>query len=129
MFEALTSVRTAEQRMERSSNFELFAWLFMRVSGIILLVIALGHLFYMHFVVGVTNIDFALIAERWENPFWRIYDTFLLFFAFTHGTNGMRYIIDDYFRGGVRVTLKLLLYLLYFALMVMGTYVIVTFRV
>jgi len=81
MFEALTSVRTAEQRMERSSNFELFSWLFMRVSGIVLLIIALAHL------------------------------------------------INDYFRGGVRVTLKILLYLLYFALMLMGSYVIFTFRV
>jgi succinate dehydrogenase / fumarate reductase membrane anchor subunit len=114
--------------MERSSNFELFAWFFMRVSGLVLLFIALFHLFYMHFVVDVAEIDFLVIAERWQNPGWRTFDLALLFFAFTHGTNGVRYIIEDYVnRDGWRVAAKTGLYILYFALLAMGTYVIVAF--
>ncbi len=127
MFESLAA-RTAHQA-ERSGNFELWAWFFMRVSGVILLLMVLFHLFWMHFVIGVENINFAVVAERWENPLWRIYDLFLLIFAWTHGANGMRYIIEDYVHApGWRVTLKTVLLLLYFALISMGAYVIFTFR-
>lgn len=120
--------RSATGRMERSSNFELFAWFFMRVSGIILLFIALFHLFYMHFVVDVETITFATIAERWQQPAWRMFDLALLFFSFTHGTNGVRYVLEDYINhDGFRVAAKTGLYLLYFILMAMGTYVIIAF--
>ena len=76
---------TAASRLERSSNFELFAWFFMRVSGIILLFISLFHIYYMHFVVDVAEIDFLVIAERWSGAsgiLWRTFDMALLFFAF-----------------------------------------------
>lgn len=128
MFDQLTAPRTARDRMERSSNFELASWFFMRISGVILLFIAVFHLMYMHFVVGVEEIDFQVVAQRWENPFWRVFDLFLLAFAFTHGSNGMRFIIEDYAPSpGWRATLKVLLYALYFALLLMGAYVIFTF--
>ncbi len=127
MFESLAA-RSA-YGVERTGNFELFAWFFMRVSGVLLLLMVLFHLFWMHFVIGVENITFKVVAQRWENPFWRIYDLFLLIFAWTHGTNGMRYIVEDYVRSpGWRVTFKTLLFALYFALLVMGMYVIFTFR-
>lgn len=130
-FQKSATYRSATGRMERSSNFELFAWFFMRVSGIILLMIALFHLFYMHFVVDVATIKFATIAQRWHGPmgvFWRTFDFALLFFAFTHGTNGVRYVIEDYIRKpGLRVAAKTGLFLLYFLLMAMGTYVIIAF--
>lgn len=120
--------RTARGRMERSSNFELFAWFFMRVSGIILLFIALFHMYYMHFVVDVATIDFLVIARRWENPLWRTFDLALLFFSFTHGTNGVRYVIEDYIHsGGMRVAAKTGLFLLYGVLLAMGAYVIFAF--
>lgn len=123
--------RTASSRMERSSNFELFAWFFMRVSGIILLFIALFHLFYMHFIVDVAEIDFLVIAERWNGPqgvLWRTFDLSLLIFAFTHGTNGVRYVLEDYIRSdGMRVAAKTGLALLYVGLIAMGTWVIFAF--
>lgn len=130
MFESLTEVRTAQARREHSSNFELFGWFFMRLSGIALLLMAVFHLLYMHFVIGVENTTFEVIVQRWENPLWRLFDLFLLFFAWTHGANGMRYIVDDYIHTqGWRVTVKTLLYALYFAILLMGAYVIFTLNV
>ncbi|HYN87416.1 MAG TPA: hypothetical protein VER55_02740 [Ardenticatenaceae bacterium] len=132
MYKTATAYRSAQQRRDRSSDFELYAWFFMRVSGIILLFIAVFHLLYMHFVVGVTKIDFDVIAQRWTGPagtFWRTYDMFLLVLSFTHGTNGVRYVLEDYIPGqGLRVLSKTLLYLLFAALMFMGAYVIWTFE-
>jgi succinate dehydrogenase / fumarate reductase membrane anchor subunit len=123
---ALIMASYPEARSE--GRFEAYSWLFMRVSGIGLLVMAVFHLLLMHYGIGVENLDFDVVAERWMSPWWRIYDFFLLGFALTHGVNGARLLLDEYMRaGGFRTVIKTLLALLYFVLIVMGAYVIVTF--
>lgn|SRR5690625_3716717 len=110
------------------SNFELYSWFFMRVSGVVLLGIVLFHFFYMHFVIGVDNIDYHLIAERWMNPLWRIFDLALLVFAMTHGINGLRYILDDYLHSpGWLVFAKSVGFIVYALVIGLGTYIIFTF--
>jgi len=112
-----------------SSNFELYAWFFMRVSGVVLLLIAVFHLMLMHASIRVGNITFDTIAGRWGSPFWRIYDFFLLIFALTHGTNGARYVLEDYIHApGWRVTAKVTLYIIYAVFIGMGAYIIFTFK-
>lgn len=109
-------------------NFELYSWLFMRISGLLLLALAVFHMFWMHVVIGVDNIDFAVVAGRWENPLWKLYDFFLLAFALTHGMNGLRLIGDDYVRRpGFAVAFKSVLFVLYVAFIGMGAYIIFTF--
>jgi succinate dehydrogenase / fumarate reductase membrane anchor subunit len=129
-----TIVRQAAVRKGRQGSlFELYSWFFMRVSGAILMVIVVFHLMYMHFFTpgGVTNIDYNVIVGRWTGPagtFWRTFDFMLLAFAFTHGSNGLRFIIEDYIHhNGWRALVKTLLYLVYFALIVMGAYIIFSF--
>lgn len=118
----------SRQRVRPTSNFELYAWFFMRISGIILLVVAVFHLLYMHVAIGVENINFETIAGRWDSPFWRLFDLFLLTFAVTHGINGTRQVSDDYVLSrGWRVVVRTAIYLIGFILIVMGAYVILTF--
>ncbi len=117
-------------RRPRSAGFERYAWLFMRLSGVVLLFLAVFHLFWMHFHIGVDNIDFQTVVERWSNPLWRLYDFALLAFALTHGMNGLRSLLDEYVATpGTRLTAKAALFLLYFALASAGAYVIFTFQV
>jgi succinate dehydrogenase / fumarate reductase membrane anchor subunit len=124
-------VRRRDRRAP-GSTFELYAWFYMRVTGILLLGLAVFHLLYMHLVIGVDNINFDTIVGRWTGPagvFWRMYDLFLLIFAMTHGFNGSRYVIDDYFKGaGARIAFKTISAVIAFALFVMGGYIIFTFR-
>ena len=116
-------------RPRPASNFEMYAWFFTRVSAVVLFLMALFHLVYMHIVLGVDAISFQLIAWRWQNPAWRLFDLFLLTFGWLHGANGMRIIIDDYVHAqGWRVLVKSLLYLLTFVLIILGAYVILTFK-
>src|SRR5260370_35376234 len=69
----------------------------MRFSGIVLVFLALGHLFVMlMWQDGVYRIDFNYVAQRWHSPFWQIWDMALLWLAQLHGANGLRTIIDDY---------------------------------
>lgn len=123
--------RLAAARGKPRGGFEFNMWLFMRVSGLLLIVIALAHVFIMHFVIGVEKITFQTIVERWTGPagaFWRMYDLLLLTFAFTHGMNGARNIVDDYFHSpGWRAFLRVALILFWFVLMGMGSFIIFTF--
>ena len=89
--------RAARPKPEASGR-ERFWWYFMRMSGLALVFLALGHMFIMHVLVELTGgeINFAFVQSRWGTPFWRIYDLLLLVLAFIHGANGARIVIGDY---------------------------------
>ena len=89
--------RAARPKPEASGRERLW-WYFMRLSGLALVVLALGHMFIMHVLVELTGgeINFAFVQSRWGSPFWRIYDFLLLLLAFVHGANGARIVIGDY---------------------------------
>ena len=110
-------------------GFELWTWLFMRISGLLLLVLAVGHTLIMHLPAGgVSRIDFGFVAVRWQSPFWRTWDWMLLMLALVHGINGLRNITLDYVRKpGVRFALNMGYYVIGFTLMVLGTVIVVTF--
>ena len=116
-------------RNRQRSNFELYAWLFMRVSGIVLVFLVLGHLFIMNILDGgVQRINFAFVAGRWASPFWQIWDLAMLWLAMLHGTNGLRTIINDYAeRDQTRFWPKMLLYVSSAFIILLGTLVIFTF--
>lgn len=111
------------------SNFELYSWLFMRISGLVLIFLVLGHLFIMNILDGgVQRINFAFVAGRWSSPFWQVWDLLMLWLAQLHGGNGLRVIINDYAeRDGTRMWLKAALYASMVLVLVTGTLVIFTF--
>jgi succinate dehydrogenase / fumarate reductase membrane anchor subunit len=107
----------------------MYAWLFMRLSGLLLVVLVLGHLFIMLVLDGgVQKINFAFVAGRWSNPFWQTWDLLQLWLAELHGVNGLRTVINDYAeRDGTRFWLKMLLYTSAVLVLFLGTLVIFTF--
>jgi len=117
------------QRTAQRSNFELYSWLFMRVSGIVLVFLVLGHLFIMKILDGgVQRINFEFVAGRWSSPFWQTWDLLMLWLAMLHGTNGVRTIINDYAeRDQTRFWLKMVLYVAAGFTIILGTLVIFTF--
>ncbi|MGR7001058.1 succinate dehydrogenase hydrophobic membrane anchor subunit [Yinghuangia aomiensis] len=119
------------QRSPRSTktNFELYSWLFMRLSGILLVVLVIGHLIIQLVIDGgVSRIGFAFVAGRWASPFWQAWDLIMLWLAELHGVNGLRTIINDYAeRDQSRFWLKALLYTSALIVLFTGTLVIFTF--
>ncbi|QTE28801.1 succinate dehydrogenase hydrophobic membrane anchor subunit [Pengzhenrongella sicca] len=117
------------RRKTTRGNFELYSWVFMRGSGVILVGLIFGHLFVNLFAGdGIQAIDFGFVAGKWANPFWQNYDLVMLWLAMIHGTNGVRTIINDYAENDTfRLVLKLALYLAFFVVVVLGTLVIFTF--
>jgi len=116
-------------RERPTAGFELYAWLFMRVSGVLLLFLALGHLAVIHLYHGVDQVNFALVAARYRNPLWRLYDWALLTLALVHGLNGLRMLVNDYVRRpGLRVFSVVVVYFLAFVFLLLGSYIILVFQ-
>ena len=94
-----TPTSSSPQRVTAPRNFETNAWLFMRYSALLLIPLAFGHMILQDVVVGVHNMDLEyVIQDRWGSIGWRVYDAFLLIFAFAHGMNGLRQVLMDYIK-------------------------------
>ncbi len=110
-------------RKPRRFNMEKWGWIYMRASGVLLVVLIFGHLFVNLFVGrGVEAIDFAFVAGKWADPFWIVWDVLLLWLALIHGANGMRTLVNDYAtRKSIRYTLLGLIALATVVLLTLGT--------
>jgi len=116
-------------RRRRGINVEKWGWIYMRASGVVLIVLIFGHLFVNLFAgAGVKAIDFAFVAGKLADPFWVVWDTLMLWLALLHGANGMRTIVNDYANNRrVRYVLLGAIALSTIALITLGTLVIYTF--
>jgi succinate dehydrogenase / fumarate reductase, membrane anchor subunit len=122
--------RSPIQRKARRFNIEKWGWIYMRASGVILVVLIFGHLF-VNLVAGtgVRAIDFAFVAGKWANPFWVVWDTLLLWLALIHGANGMRTIVNDYAKNPtLRRVFLIAIAASAVLLILLGTLVIYTFN-
>lgn len=112
---------TRSQRSKPSGTFEVQAWFFMRISGLALVLLAMTHWTIMHFMNRLSTESSAWIVGRYQNIAWPLFDATMLLFAMLHGTNGMRYIIDDYVRNrALNVLAKAVLYTASFVFILFG---------
>jgi succinate dehydrogenase / fumarate reductase membrane anchor subunit len=117
------------RRTRPAGGLELYAWLFMRVSGLTLIVMVLIHFAIMHVINDIQDINFAFVVQRFATPFWISYDLVMLVLALFHGLNGLRTIIDDYVKSRPwRVMWLSALYVVGLVFLVVGTVTLVTFR-
>ena len=109
---------------------ELAIWYLMRITGLGLFVLALTHFLILHVLYDPAQQDASWIATvRWSSLFWRAFDWSLLMLVLFHAFMGVRTVVIDYARGGLRLLVLSGLYLLAFALFVAGTSVVLTLPV
>ncbi|MCA9960141.1 MAG: hypothetical protein KC443_13960 [Anaerolineales bacterium] len=84
------------RKVQVRSNLERYGFLFMRMSGISLLILAVGHMLIQHVLNSVHNLTLEFVALQWNSWGWKAYDLLLLAFAFSHGINGLRNVLGDY---------------------------------
>ena len=116
-------------RSRKAANWEKYGWMYMRLSGVVLVILIFGHLFINLWAgEGIKAINFAFVAGKYATPFWRVWDGLMLWLALIHGTNGMRTIVNDYVeRKVLRRALVIALWAVCAALILLGTLVITTF--
>lgn len=113
-----------------ASSKEVRLWLFVRISGLLLVFLALGHMAIMHLVGGgVDRINFNFVARRWKGAFWRSYDWLLLSLALLHGAAGARIVIQDHISNlRLRGLLKGALFAATCLFLALGTLIILRFQ-
>ena len=113
----------------KGPNLEKWGWIYMRASGVLLVVLIFGHLFVnLMLGEGIHGIDFAFVAGKFASPFWQWWDVLMLWLALIHGANGMRTIVNDYVTHAT--TRRVLVWALWLAagfLILLGTLVVFTF--
>ena len=109
---------SAGRTVRHGSRFDRIMWSYMRISGVIMLPLVLGHLLMMHIIQGVFRITEVVtpvgttlvnttgtavnfVAIRWNTMFagvavWRVYDILMLVLVALHGFYGLHYAVNDY---------------------------------
>ena len=105
---------------------EVAIWYLMRLTGIGLFVLVLSHYLIMHVLNDPADQDSVWIALRWSSTFWRGFDWLMLMLVLFHAFMGMRVVIGDISRGGLRMALLSGLYVLAVLLFGIGTIVVMT---
>ena len=125
--QAISAPRAPQRR--KGSNLEKWGWMYMRLSGVLLVVLIFGHLF-VNLVMGkgIEAIDFGFVAGKYAKPFWQWWDVIMLWLAFIHGANGMRTVVNDYvLNKKVRATLVWIIGIVAALMILLGTLVVFTF--
>lgn len=128
-------------------SFEYLMWIFTRISGLSLILLALIGLagaFWMgartQMDVGalmrwtffpntyhVVNSDIPDIDLGWASAYWQIMQMLIVFFAATHGVNGLRMVIEDFTRPSwLQILVRGLLFLFWIFALIVAIYVILT---
>ena len=110
----------------QSGGAEVAIWYLMRLTGLGLFVLVLSHYLIMHVLYDPKDQDNLWIAIRWSSTFWRGFDWLMLMLVLFHAFMGMRVVIGDYSKGGVRTLLLSGLYILAVLLFAIGTIVVMT---
>lgn len=128
-----------------SGTFEYGMWLFTRLSGLVMIILAAVNLALAFIMDGrtlldlpatirwmffpnpnhVVNSNIADVTIGWSNAFWQIFSTIIIFLAAAHGLNGVRMVAEDFLeRRQIVYALRGLLFLLWIGGMIVAIYVI-----
>lgn len=93
-----------------------------RVTGLALAVLVLGHFTLTHIVTDVAEADSGYIARRWQSALWLAWDWTMLATALFHGAAGVWIAVEDYSPDEpARRRRQLVLVAVTLALLVLGT--------
>lgn len=118
----MTTTTRTESETGRS---RLTSYLLIRLTGLALAVLVIGHLAVTHVVTDVADTDAGFVARHWGSALWITWDVLMLAAALCHAGAGLWIAIDDYARTEVvRRRLRRTLIAISVALLALGTFTI-----
>jgi succinate dehydrogenase hydrophobic anchor subunit len=102
----------------------LLDYVLLRLTGLVLAVLVLGHFAVTHFVTDVAQDDSAFVARRLGSALWILWDSAMLAAALAHGAVGVRLALADYASPGRRRVLERGVVLLAALVFVVGAFAI-----
>jgi succinate dehydrogenase / fumarate reductase membrane anchor subunit len=119
-------VEATQRRIKTPQTYESIAWKWMRYSAVLLIPLVWIHVLLQDVLIGVHRINIDFVALRWAMLGWRVFDVLLLSFAFAHGMNGLRQVLDDYIhQDGIRRLVSWLLLFIWAAITAIGAVAII----
>jgi len=126
-------------------NLEYLMWLFMRISGLAFFLLALtgmgialiqgarsqmglGDLMRWTFFPNPFHVQASVpdVDLGWRSGFWQAIEISILFFGGTHGLNGLRYVLEDYFtQPALQMLFRSLIFILWVFLIVVSIFVVI----
>jgi succinate dehydrogenase / fumarate reductase membrane anchor subunit len=71
------------------------SWLWQRITGLVLVVVMIGHYILMHYSPDSGH-TFNAVLERMKSPFWKAFDLSFVVFGLYHGLQGIWNIVRDF---------------------------------
>ena len=116
------------RRVQVARNRDRYVWLFMRLSGVAMLILAVGHMVIQHVLNSSANLTLAFVAAQWSSWGWKAFDILLLWMAIPHGINGLYNVLSDYVHNtGARRVISIALGLFIVATVIWATIAIALF--
>jgi succinate dehydrogenase / fumarate reductase, membrane anchor subunit len=110
-----------EQSLSTAPRFEIQAWKWMRYSAFLLIPLVWIHVLIQDLITGGHNLSLDYVQMRWAFLGWRVYDLFLLGFAFSHGVNGLRQVLADFVKSErAKRGLNLVMLVFWLLIMIIG---------
>jgi succinate dehydrogenase hydrophobic anchor subunit len=101
------------------------SWLLIRLTGLLLSVLVLGHLLAVHLLTDVAHTTSSFVLRRWSTALWIGWDGTMLTAALAHGAAGIWAVLRDHLRPGrCRRAAVIALLLITLALAGLGWYTI-----
>ncbi len=128
-------------------SFESVMWVFTRISGLAMFVLAvigislafwMGARTQMDMVAllrwtffpnsyHVVNTNIPDVTQGWANAYWQTMQILMIVFASTHGINGLRNVLEDYIGASWgRIFLRALLFTIWLFMLVIALFIILT---
>lgn len=116
------------RRVQVARNRDRYVWLFMRLSGVAMLILAVGHMVIQHVLNSSANLTLQFVAAQWSSWGWKAFDILLLWMAIPHGVNGLYNVLSDYVHNaGARRIISFVLTLFIVATVIWATIAIALF--
>jgi succinate dehydrogenase / fumarate reductase membrane anchor subunit len=116
------------RRVKVERSYERYLWLFMRLSGVAMLILAVGHMVIQHVLNSSANLTLQFVAAQWSSWGWKTFDILLLWMAIPHGIRGLFNILSDYVHNpGARRLIGIVLGLFVVATVIWATIAIALF--
>jgi succinate dehydrogenase / fumarate reductase membrane anchor subunit len=133
--------------IERGLTFEYIMWIFTRLSGLALIVLALIGVISALLMGARTQMDLGTLMRwtffpnpnhvissnipditlGWANGFWQVMQMLLIVFGVTHGFNGLRVVVEDFTGPSFwQPVLRGLVFLLWLFVLIVAIYVILS---
>lgn len=136
---------TTRTAVQRGFNLDYLMWFFTRLSGLAIVIMALVGVAVAFYLGARTQMDMPTVLRwtffpnpnhvinsnipdlelGWTNAYWQIMQMLIIFFAGTHGINGLRMVLEDYLSPSFGVLmLRGFFFLLWAFCMIIAIYVI-----